>query len=357
MKKIKVFTICLAASLPLVSHSKNLTQVHVDAGEVGQGFLLKRLNNCYLVSPEHVLGNEFFASVITGTSKRALGEAEKLQVFGYDLSLSLVTGAAKKECTTPINGFQPIDDLLKSATSLSVSSINADGSKSLTPVSLIDAGLINLKVKPASDTPLYKGQSGSVVYHNITPIGILQSVDADTGEGSVLRFDRTIETIRPFFSSTFTANNIPAHKKTSKPTSSESIAYNITEWSHPPIESSNRVAHLFDQNTETTWSVKPDNKKVSLLLDFNNEMKVVNGVNFSGLLTDKFSLPKDIQILSTRRAKGSRGWTTIYSGTWINNKAQFDALFSPVKAKRMKIQFNSNWGNSDKLSVSEVTIF
>ncbi len=358
MKKTKCIIILAALSLPLTSYSASLTQVHVDAGEVGQGFLLKRLNNCYLVTPEHVLGDEFFANVITGTSKRALGEAEKLQVFGYDLSISLVTGAAQKECNTPINSFQPIDDLLKNATSASVSSINADGSKSLTPVSLIDAGLIYLRIKPASDMPLYKGQSGSVVFHRNTPIGILQSVDSNTGEGIVIRIDRTIETIRPFFSSTFTTSSAPLKQQAPTSTSSnQTINYSVTEWSHAPIDSSNRVAHLFDKKTETTWSVKPSGKIISLLLGFDNEMKVITGLKFSALLNDKSSMPKDIQILSTRRAKGSRGWTTIYSGTWINNQAQFNAVFAPVKAKRLKVIFNSNWGSADNLTVSELSVF
>lgn len=353
MKNINRLILIATFIFPIIAQALNVTQVHVDAGEVGQGFLLKRLNNCFLVTPEHVLGDEFFSSVITGTSKRSLGEAERLQVFGYDLSLSEVTGAAQKECVTAINSFEPIDDLLKTVTSLSVSSINADGSKSLTPVSLTDAGLVNLIVKPTSDMPLYKGLSGSLVFYNDTPVGMLQSVDSDTGEGSVLRIDRTIETIKPFFT---TAISQPNAENASASPENNTINYTVTEWSHPPLDSSYRVAHLFDQNPQTSWAVKPDGKKIRLLLDFNKELKVVNSLNFMAVIADKTSIPKDIQIMSTRRAEGSRGWTTIYSGTWLNTKTEFEALFAPIKAKRIKVIVSSNWGNTQKIGLTELLV-
>lgn len=335
-----------------------LTQVYVDSGEVGQGFIIKRLSQCYLVTPEHVIGNEFFANVITGTSKRALGEAEKLQTFGYDLSISLISGAANRECTSSINAFEPIDEKLKQTTMLSVSTVNSDGSKSLIPVTLIDVGLINLAIKTtSSEVSLYKGLSGSVVYANETPVGILQSVDAETGDGVVLRIDRAIETIRPFFASNFQPKRtlIKSPKDVNK--TAKSIDYKITKWSHSPISPTLRVANINDGNTETTWAVKPDGNLISLTLDFDNVLQRINGFSLVNTEQNKARYPKDIEILSTRRASGSRGWTTVYSGTWVNSKGLFQETISPIKAKRLKIIFRSNWGSSDSLKVSELTLY
>ena len=117
------FCILLAGA----TFANGLTQVHIESGEVGQGFLLKRLNQCYLISPSHVLGNSFFATITTGTKTREIGEAEKVQVFGYDLAISNVNGISSANCVTDINAFNPLDTLLKNASLLTVSTINVDG--------------------------------------------------------------------------------------------------------------------------------------------------------------------------------------------------------------------------------------
>ena len=354
------FLFILLTTFSFSTLSASLTQVHVDSGEVGQGFLVKRLNLCYLVTPEHVLGEEFFANVITGTSLRTLGETERLQSFGYDLSISLVTGAAIKECHTQITTFDAIDDILKNTSNLVVSSINADGSKSDTPVVTIDVGLVYITIKPTSENmPLYKGLSGSVAYVNTTPIGILQSIDANTGEAKLLRMDRAIETIRPFFASSFSVQSNKKQKNSSvkNATPLASLEFNITEWSHPTLNSNYKVSNLHDQNNDSAWLVKPSGGTVELLIDFNKKMQTIKEFTLSNFMDDKTLFPKDIEILASRRGQGSRGWSSVYSGTWINNKPVFDVQIPPIKAKRLKLVIRSNWGSIDKVGLSEISIF
>ncbi|MDE3271392.1 hypothetical protein [Pseudoalteromonas sp. G4] len=357
-KTINNFLSLCLVSTTFLSNASTLTQVHVDAGEIGQGFLVSRLNNCYLITPKHVLGEDFFATILTGTSKRSLGEAEKVQTFGYDLSISLVSGAAATECNTDINSFKPINNVLKNTTNVSISTINSDGSKSFIPASLIDLDLINFKVKSNAGEPLYKGLSGSTIFSQGTPIGILQSVDSQSGEGKALRMDRAIETINPFFtSSSFSGLSSQEKGKIDKVNNLNKIEYKITEWSHSAIGSDFRINHINDNNLSSQWVVNPNNNAIELTLDFNGELKVINSVSFNGNITDKSSMPKNIQILSTRRASGKRGWASIFSGTWINNDEQFEAKLSPVKAKRIKIIFASNWGNKERLTLSEISVF
>ncbi|AOW78368.1 hypothetical protein A3Q34_16885 [Colwellia sp. PAMC 20917] len=355
MKNINLILLTLSFFILLSGYTfaKTITQVHIEAGEVGQGFLLKRLNQCYLISPSHVLGNSFFANITTGTKTREIGEAEKVQVFGYDLAISNVNGISAANCVTDINAFDPLDTLLKNASLLTVSTINVDGSKSITPVTLIDQNIINLNVKPQSEQlPLYKGLSGSIVFLKETPVGILQSVNAETGEGTVIRFDRAMEVIAPFFSSTF--SQVKPFKEAN---TIESIQFNIKNWSHKPIDTEHRVSAINDNKTDSYWSAKLDGKPVSITLDFNDSITLLNGLsllNESGL---KQSFPRDIKVYSNRRGEGKRGWTSIYSGTWSNTKNSFSLKFPPVKAKRIRIEFLSNWGDVKQLSLSELTIF
>lgn len=352
LKSLSISFIML--SLPVLS--ADITQVHVDSGEVGQGFLVKRLNNCYLVSPEHVIGDAFFSSIKTGSKRRLLGEAEKIQTFGYDLSLSSVSGAASTKCITSINSFNAIDSLLNQTTAVSVSSVNADGSKSLTPANLIEVGIVYLSIQPKnSEMPFYKGLSGSLVYSGDKPLGLLQSVDAETGEGKVLRIDRLAETIRPFFSSGFTARS--TNKQTENNSAmvkekSVSIPYQLTQWSHKALNVSQRIANLSDGSAETHWAVQP-NGVVSLSISLEG-MKTINGLTLTAGDVDITALPKDFELLSNRREKGNRGWVSVYSGTWLNNKSLLDITIAPIKAKRLKVIFRSNWGNAEVLSFSEL---
>lgn len=346
----------LFVSGTLSAASNDLTQVYVDAGEVGQGFLISRLNNCYLVTPEHVLGNEFYANVITGTKSREMGEAERVQTFGYDLTLSAITGAAKNECNTSINSFGPLDMLLKSSTALTVSSVNTNGSKSLTPVNMIDLGLVYLTILSSTDFPLYKGLSGSVVYSGDEPVGILQSIDAESGNGKVLRLDRAIETIRPFFAIGFAAdstNKSPKENAAEKSAFTHEIAYEFTEWNHQPLSANERLSNLHDGDKESVWAVKPEQNSIEITLSF-EKITLISGAVFQAPNSTSQSQPKDFEIFSSRRKEGDRGWVSIYSGTWLNNNDELEINISPVKANRLKIVFRSNWGSADRLAFSEL---
>lgn len=332
--------------------SQAVTQVYVKSGEIGQGFLLNRLDQCYLVTPAHVIGNEFFASLTGGTNLRALGEAEPIQTFGYDLSILSVNGAVKKECHTNINQFQSINSLLQNATKLSVSSVNSDGSKSLVPVTLTDKALVHLRVKPDSvNFPLYKGLSGSLVFIDKLPVGILQSIDSETGEGILLRLDRAIETIKPFFQAS------SMHQKTTvnppKIDGTQNVALSVEKWSQQPLDGDSRIANLLDGKNETSWRVLPSTLPVTVELSTGGHLKRINQLLLSNHSGKKETFVKDFEILSSRKVSGKRGWNTIYSGTWLNNKTDIVINLPPTKAKRLMLVIHSHWGSQQALSLSE----
>jgi hypothetical protein len=96
---------------------------------------------------------------------------------------------------------------------------------------------------------------------------------------------------------------------------------------------------------------------VELLIDFNQQMQTIKALTLSNFMDDKTLFPKDIEILASRRGQGSRGWSSVYSGTWINNKPVFDVQIPPIKAKRLKLVIRSNWGNANQVGLSEIIIF
>lgn len=345
-----------ASALSFLSYSVlALTQAHVDSGEVGQGFLIKRLNTCYLISPAHVIGDELFAYIKTNKSG-TVGEAEPLDTFGYDLSLLSIQGSAAEQCNTDINSFSPIDDLLAAISTASVSSVNQDGSETLTPVNITDKSLQYFRVVPSNaKTPLYKGLSGSVVYAGRQPIGILQAIDADTQEGVVLRIDRAISTIRPFFESSFSYVK-ERSVVTAQPSDSQQLVLQPLDWSASPSSIEQGIGNLMDNDPETTWS-SPFNGVYELSFAIGNgELESFNQLKLHVLESNLPQSPKDFEILISQNEHGSRGWRSVSSDTFLKNQMSKVVNFAPAKARRLKLRFYSNWGSSE-ISLAEISLY
>jgi hypothetical protein len=349
-----IIIFCLSA---VSSLSLALTQAYVDAGEIGQGFLLKRLDTCYLVSPAHVIGEEFFAAIITNSNNHSTGEAEPLETFGYDLTLlRLEEGEAKEDCQDDIDSFKAIDSVLISATRANLNSVNADGSQSYVPLDLTDSGIQYLRVKARSnDMPLYKGLSGSVVYIKDIPVGILQSVDNNTNEGIVLRMDRVITTITPYFSANHFSNKITKIQK--KGNLGGGIPLSFQSWTHPPLNAQHRITHLLDNDPSTLWGTVFPNEPVSLVavLGDGTTSQTFTQLILGTAKKGSSSMPRDFEILVSTKLKGRRGWRSILSATWMKNKTTKVINFAPIKAKRMKIIFYSNWGG-ERLKISSISL-
>lgn len=335
-----------------------VTQAYVDAGEVGQGFLMRRLDTCYLISPAHVIGHEFYAAIKTDSIAKSSGEAETLETFGYDLTLLSVQGGARNDCSTDINAFKPIDNILTSVTTLNLNSVNPDGSQSYIPLDITDAGIQYLRVKArSSDLPLYKGLSGSLVYSGKVPVGMLQSIDADTLEGIVLRIDRVIATIRPFFEINASSKSLVKSVESNVNTRGKnSLSMIPLEWSEPPLDASHRMAHLFDQDPDTVWGVKFSGQAVSIEMDISDGKKAQTFMQLTMQVQEKgeATIPKDFEVLFSRKSSGRRGWLNISSATWLKNSKEKTLNFAPVKAKRLKIIFYSNWG-ADTVKLSALS--
>lgn len=174
-------------------------QAFINAGELGQALLLGRRGECYAITPAHVIGDSKFSTLLGGAGKLK-GEGDLVQTFGYDLSLLHVSGNLANQCGGSPDKTMALDELLSTYTNATISTILDDGSISRLNVTINDVGLIYLRVRIVNEIDeICKGFSGSLLLINNNPVGIILSVESKTGEARVLRYDRAIETIRPFF--------------------------------------------------------------------------------------------------------------------------------------------------------------
>ena len=333
------------------------TQAHLRAGEHGQALLLSRLGECYAITPEHVIAGELFATLIGGTAEAPTGDADLLQTFGYDLSILRASGAVTRHCGGSLTDAPPLDGLLSRATAGVVSSVNSDGSISRRTVTLSDVGLVYLRIRPRSpDDQLFKGLSGSLVLVDKEPVGILMSVDPETGVGRALRYDRAVEVLRPFFGLSAGSAHPEAEAETS-PALTAGSSGEVVSWSSPPLGAEYRAANLLDGATGgAVWLAQAGDFPVELVIDLpGEEAQVVDGLRLIGAGVEPAErLLRDFEVLISSTREG--GWIPVSSGTYFKNDAEKSVRFMPVRARRIMLRIYSHWGAGDAVGLAEIAV-
>lgn len=346
--------VCLS-QLTLAADSRP-TQAYIRAGEHGQALLLSRLGECYAVTPEHVIGGDLFATLVGSDAGKSQGDGDLLQTFGYDLSILRVSGALAKQCGGALTDVPALDSVLSATSAARVSSVNEDGSISRRIATLSDVGLLYLRLRPDSGNELFKGLSGSLVLVGDKPAGILMSVDPETGEGRALRYDRAIETLRPFFGLPGGA----AANKSVKPatrTVGAGLQATIASWSSPPIGPEYRAANLVDkQGKNTAWYATPDKFPLELIIQLpGGKAHTLDALRLIGEgVKPGERLPRDFEVLVSSTGRGN--WLPVTNGTYFKTDTDKLVRFAPVRARQIMLRIYSHWGDSNAVGLSGIEI-
>lgn len=339
-----------------VGMAQGPAQAYISADEHGQALLLRRLGACYAVTAAHVMGNGLFATLVAASPSAPQGDADLLQAFGYDLALLRATGAVTDSCGGALTDAPLLDSVLAKASTAVVSSVNGDGSLTRRNVTINDVGLVHVRLRPRGEADqLFKGLSGSLVLSSEQPIGILMSVDPETGEGTALRYDRAIETLRPFFSAPGTTVKAPADSDRSSIATRAGLAGEVISWSSPSIDVAYRAAHLIDaSDTPTVWLARAENFPVEVVIALRGDKAhAIDAVRIVGKGVDPAErLPKDFEVL----VNGGSGWISVGSGTYFKNDGDQLVRFAPVRARQIMLRLYSNWGAPDAVGLSGIEV-
>jgi hypothetical protein len=345
-----VLLLCVCA--PGVSVAQGPTQAYIRAGEHGQALLLSRLGACYAVTPAHVMGDDLFATLVGASLAAPQGDADLLQAFGYDLALLRTTGAITAQCGGRLRDIPQLDSVLARASTGVVSSVNPDGSVTRRNVTINDVGLVNVRLRPRNESDqLFKGLSGSLVLAGEQPIGILMRVDPESGEGTALRYDRALETLRPFFAAPGATAAKPEAAAPSASGHEAGLAAEVASWSSPPLDAAHRAANLVDASDEpTVWLARADAFPIEIVIALPGERAhAVNAVRLVGEGVDPADrLPKDFEVL----VRGGGGWISVASATYFRNDADRLVQFAPTRAREIMLRVYSNWGDADAVGLS-----
>lgn len=333
-------------------------QAYVKAGEHGQAVLMSRLNECYAVTPAHVIGDGFFATLVGGSSARPRGEADLLQRFGYDLAVLRVTGAVTDGCDFDLGALSSLDRVLSTAGNGQIVSVNSDGSLSRRDVRVSDVGLLYLRVSPVGpESQLYKGLSGSLLVLDNAPAGILMSVDPQSEEGKVLRFDRALETVRPFFGMATGSLETPTTSPDGADASEDNLAVTVDSWSSPALSAEYRVSNLIDKNDSgTVWLAEPHGFPIEVVVDLEGDL--VHAIDRVVLIGDGVvppeRLPRDFELLVSSREDG--GWMPVVTGTYFISDGSREVAFAPVRARKVMLRIYSHWGDETGVGLAGLVI-
>jgi hypothetical protein len=363
MKHSKIFSrqlalLILLATLipPSPAAETRPTQAYLRAGEHGQALLLSRLGECYAITPKHVIGSDLFATLVGGEAGKPQGDGDLLQTFGYDLSILRVTGALATQCGGPLTDVPALDSLLSGSSAANVSSVNEDGSISRRNVTLIDVGLLYLRLRPDAGDELFKGLSGSLVLVGDRPAGILMSVDPETGEGRALRYDRAIETLRPFFGLPGVTAVATAEKSVAQ-AASAGLQATVVSWSSPPIGAEYRASNLVDTRDGTSvWYAVADKFPLELVIQLpGDRAHTLDALRLIGEGVEPVErLPRDFEVLVSSTGQGN--WLPVSNGTYFKTEANKLVRFAPVRARQVMLRIYSHWGDSDAVGLSGIEI-
>jgi hypothetical protein len=344
--------------LPLVfsmsfANTQAMEQVFIDSEEFGQGFITKHLNRCFFIAPFHVVKDSVFLNLIGDDSQRSIGEGQLIQEFGYDLAVGSVEGKLASNCSTQFNALESNTDKIESNNTFAISTVNADGMVSRQNMIAVETNLTHIIVQPVSNEyTLYKGMSGSLLYLDDKPLGMLQSIENETGFGKILRFDRLLETLNPFFNGN---SRLPSQRQKSENQTAISIPFEIAEWTLPAANQTSSVSMISDDDDATAWEVNLDGQILEITLTL-PETTEISGLSLISDTNGKASV-KNFEVLVSKKPIGKRGWISTVSYLTLPQTVTNKVSWLPTKAKRIKLRIYTSWQPDSLVHINTLTLY
>ena len=351
---LKIILLLLVSSNALAAQIAS--SVFVDAGgESGQAFLVKHADGCHALLPTHVVQDNPFVAFIGRGANKPMAEGNQLMSFGYDLSVMQLEGELSESCGPLFDSVsRDVESLLNKDLQAQINMVNPDGSVSRLALTIVDQNLTHVFVKPAfASDHLMKGMSGSLISVSGKSLGLLLAVDAETAVGKVIRMDRALETVTPYFRS----GSASPSQKPGVVASGENLAEKVTKWSAPAIDENHRANNIISSDKKSQpWRAKVEGFPVQLVIDLKGDEAVeIAAITLSGAgLSNDKSLARQIEILVDRN--GNNRWKSLGSVSMSADGRAVSKAINPRLAKKIMLNIYSNMGGSKQLALSKIMI-
>lgn len=170
----------------------------VEATENGQGLLRERNGECFVVTPKHVVEGSGDVTVVAAGRLEAAGRLDT--TFTEDVAILRVVDRGRFACGAPWDEAHGLEAVLGEALDGVLVTTTATGAVQRRFVRIVGWAHGSIRVRPATDgDALFQTLSGGLLEIGGRPAGMLLSVNATSGAGTVLRMDHLSGIVRGFF--------------------------------------------------------------------------------------------------------------------------------------------------------------
>ena len=336
--------------------------VFVDAGaEIGQAMLVDHSGACHAIVPTHVVKDSAFISAFGRGNQPAIGDALGVVSFGYDLSVMQIEGELANQCGPIFDSVsRNVDALLSADQRAQANTVNPDGTVTRIPLTIVDQSITYLRVAPTySQDRLMKGMSGSLITVRGKPLGMLQSVEMETGVGKVIRIDRMMETVSPFFRAGGAMMSISESgaQGTESEDLGDNLALEIESWSAPAIDGEHRAQNLLSRDGEAgPWIGKDSRFPAQIVFSMGeNRDTPIKTIRISGKgLEGNRALVRQIEVLID--PSGTGRWRSIKAVTLPAGGGSTKVPMAGRKAERIMIRLHNNYGDTSHIGLGRVSV-
>lgn len=345
--------------------------------EVGQAWLMHSAGRCFAVLPLHVAQETSVPSLLREGPRGLRGEAGEVIDLGDDAAIATLSGGISQDCGYSIGSIpRSVERQLRDGGLGTLRSVNGDGTLGRLAVTVVDddgAGL--LRVMPTMEGErIRKGHSGSLLLLGDQPVGMLLSVHARSGVGTVMRTDALLAKVDGFLrgggvaagmsaSSAAVARPAGAAAAGTGPaevtgptgipgaipagaavTTASAGGWEVVSWNVDPTGSEHIAARLTSGGSEGFWAANVSRWPAAVELGGPDAVRIVRGVEFiAGEAGDSAALPARVQLMTSVNAERP-AWRAVSSGAleFVDGVARLE--FLPARARLLRVEIYTTQG-------------
>ena len=347
---------------PVAAQQAVVTTQDANALEIGQAFLAHHGGRCYAILPTHVVSEAGRPALRREGTQGLLGETVDHADLGDDLSLARVDGAIGNDCgASALSVRRAVERLLQQGRLGTLRSINGDGTVAQLGVTIVDDdGRGTLRVQPTHQgNPIRKGLSGSLLLIDGVSVGMLLSVNARSGIGTVARIDTLMSKVDAHLLSPAAAV-VAESPAQAAPASSGALPAapasgpRVLAWSALPIDEAHRAANLTAGAEAPAWASIPARWPVTIDLQAGEGLVTISGVVLDGRgVADAGQLPAHVELF-INPSGDARAWRAITSMPLDYRDGVARIALAPLRTRLLRLSFSATVGGGGVISLGRI---